>query len=317
MNKNSLIFLAGHKGLVGSSVLNNLKNQGFKKIITIDKKTIDLRDYNKLSNYFKNRNIDYMIMAAARAGGILANSKFQKDFFFENIEIQNNLLKLALKKKIKRTIYLGTSCIYPKLSKNPIKEDYLLTGKLEKTNQCYAIAKIAGIILSESLFNDHNLDVVCLMPTNIYGVNDNFDKFSGHVIPAMINKIDEAKRLKRKSVKLLGTGKPIREFLFADDLAKAILHVLKSKKKIINKVCKNQFPLINIGSGDSISIKDLSKKIAKIFNYKGKIIFDDRFPDGTMKKNLNSKLINALGWHSVTSLNKGLKISIDNYIKNR
>ena len=317
MNKDSSIFLAGHKGLVGSSVLDNLKSQGFKKIITIDKKKIDLRDYNKLLKYFKNRNIDYMIMAAARAGGILANSKFQKDFFFENIEIQNNLLKLALKKKIKRTIYLGTSCIYPKFSKNPIKENYLLTGKLEKTNQCYAIAKIAGIILSESLFNDHNLDVVCLMPTNIYGVNDNFDKFSGHVIPAMINKINEAKRLKRKSVKLLGTGKPIREFLFADDLAKAILLVLRSKKKTINKVCKKQFPLINVGSGESISIKDLSKKIAKISNYKGKIIFDDRFPDGTMKKNLNSELINALGWHPITSLNKGLRISIDNYIKNR
>jgi GDP-L-fucose synthase len=317
MNKDSSIFLAGHKGLVGSSVLNDLKSQGFKKIITIDKKKVDLRDYDKILNYFKNRNIDYMIMAAARAGGILANSKFQKDFFFENIEIQNNLLKLALKKKIKRTIYLGTSCIYPKFSKNPIKEDYLLTGKLEKTNQCYAIAKIAGIILSEALFNDHKLDVVCLMPTNIYGVNDNFDKFSGHVIPAMINKINEAKRLKRKSVKLLGTGKPIREFLFADDLAKAILLVLRSKKKTINKVCKKQFPLINVGSGESISIKNLSKKIAKISNYKGKIIFDDRFPDGTMKKNLNSKLINALGWHPITSLNKGLRISIDNYIKNR
>ena len=317
MKKDSSIFLAGHKGLVGSSVLNNLKSQGFKKIITIDKKKIDLRDYDKLLSYFKNRNIDYMIMAAARAGGILANNKFQKDFFFENIEIQNNLLKLALKKKIKRTIYLGTSCIYPKLSKNPIKEDCLLTGKLEKTNQCYAIAKIAGIILSESLFNNHNLDVICLMPTNIYGVNDNFDKFSGHVIPAMINKIDEAKSLNRKSVKLLGTGKPIREFLFADDLAKAILLVLRSKKKTINKVCKKQFPLINVGSGESISIKNLSEKIAKISNYKGKIIFDDRFPDGTMKKNLNSKLMNALGWHPITSLNKGLKISIDSYIKNR
>ena len=317
MNKNSSIFLAGHKGLVGSEVLNLLKSKGYKKIIVIDKKKIDLRNYEKLSKYFKNKNIDYLVMAAARAGGILANSKFQKDFFLENIEIQNNLLKLALNKKIKRTIYLGTSCIYPKFAKNPIKEDYLLTGKLEKTNQCYAIAKIAGIKLSEALYEDHNLDVVCLMPTNIYGRNDNFDKFSGHVIPAMINKINEAKILKKKSLQLLGTGRPIREFLFADDLAQAILLVLKRKKQDIYKACKNKFPLINVGSGKSISIKDLSKKIAKLSNYKGKIAFNKNFPDGTLKKNLNSKIVNSLGWYAATSLDKGLKITIDHYLRNK
>ena len=317
MNKNSSIFLAGHKGLVGSAVLDKLRKQGFKKIIVIDKKKIDLRDYKKLSKYFKNKNIDYMIMAAARAGGILANSKFQKDFFFENIEIQNNLLKLALQKKIKRTIYLGTSCIYPKFSKNPIKEDYLLTGKLEKTNQCYAIAKIAGIKLSEVLYEDHNLDIVCLMPTNIYGINDNFDKFSGHVIPAMISKINDAKKLNKSSVKLLGTGKPIREFLFADDLAESILLVLKKNKKKIYQSCKNKFPLFNVGSGISISIKNLSKKIAYLSNYKGKIIFDTKYPDGTPKKNLNSRIIKSLGWKSITSLDKGLKKCIDHYKENK
>jgi GDP-L-fucose synthase len=317
MNKNSSIFLAGHKGLVGSAVLDKLRKQGFKKIIVIDKKKVDLRDYKKLSKYFKNKNIDYMIMAAARAGGILANSKFQKDFFFENIEIQNNLLKLALQKKIKRTIYLGTSCIYPKFSKNPIKEDYLLTGKLEKTNQCYAIAKIAGIKLSEVLYEDHNLDIVCLMPTNIYGINDNFDKFSGHVIPAMISKINDAKKLNKSTVKLLGTGKPIREFLFADDLAESILLVLKKNKKKIYRSCKNKFPLINVGSGISISIKNLSKKIAYLSNYKGKIIFDTKYPDGTPKKNLNSRIIKSLGWKSITSLDKGLKKCIDHYVENK
>ena len=248
MDKNSSIFLAGHKGLVGSAVFRNLKKKGFRKIITLEKKKINLRDYKKLSKYFKNKKIDYMIMAAARAGGIMANMTYQKNFFFENIEIQNSLLKLALEKKIKRTIFLGTSCIYPKLSKNPIKEDYLLSGKLEKTNQCYAIAKIAGIKLSEALYEDHNLDIVCLMPTNIYGINDNFDKFSGHVIPAMINKINEAKIKKKKSIKLLGTGKPIREFLYADDLAELILITLNLKKKKIFKACGNKFPLINVGS---------------------------------------------------------------------
>jgi len=193
MNKNSLIFLAGHKGLVGSAVHRKLKNEGFKKIITLDKKKIDLRDHVKLFRYFKNKKIDYMIMAAARAGGIMANLNNQKDFLIENIEIQNSLLQLALKKKIKRTIFLGTSCIYPKVSKIPIKEKYLLSGKLEKTNQCYAIAKIAGIKLCETLYEDHNIDIVCLMPTNVYGHNDNFNQDTGHVIPAMISKIHEAK----------------------------------------------------------------------------------------------------------------------------
>ena len=198
MKKSSVIFLAGHKGLVGSSVLRNLKKKNYRKIITIDRKKLDLRDYKKVLLFFKNKKIDYLIMAAARAGGILANNKFQKDFFLENIEIQNNLLKLALKKKIKRTIFLGTSCIYPKLSKNPIKEEYLLTGKLEKTNQCYAIAKIAGIKFSEALYSNNKLDIVCLMPTNIYGLNDNFDQFSGHVIPAMISKINDSVIKKKK-----------------------------------------------------------------------------------------------------------------------
>ena len=202
MNKNSSIFLAGHKGLVGSAVYRKLKNEGFKKIITLDKKKIDLRDHVKLFRHFKNKKIDYMIMAAARAGGIMANLNNQKDFFIENIEIQNSLLQLALKKKIKRTIFLGTSCIYPKFSKIPIKEEYLLSGKLEKTNQCYAIAKISGIKLCETLYEDHNIDIVCLMPTNVYGLNDNFNQDTGHVIPAMISKIHEAKINNKKNLKL-------------------------------------------------------------------------------------------------------------------
>ena len=198
INKNDNIYIAGHNGLVGSSVLKKLKEQGFKNLITVDKKKLNLQNYSKVSKFFKNRKIDYMIMAAARAGGIMANLNNQKDFFLENVEIQNSLLKLALKKKIKRTIFLGTSCIYPKFSKTPIKEEYLLNGKLEKTNQCYAIAKIAGIKLCETLYEDHNLDIICLMPTNVYGVNDNFDKNNGHVIPAIISKITEAKKKKYK-----------------------------------------------------------------------------------------------------------------------
>ena len=197
MKKTDKIFIAGHNGLVGKATLDLLKKKGFKNLITVSKKKLDLRDKFKVLKYFKNKKIDYMIMAAARAGGIIANSTNQKDFFLENVEIQNSLLNLALDKKIKRTIFLGTSCIYPKHSKTPIKEEALLTGKLEKTNQCYAIAKISGIKLCEALIEDFKLDIICLMPTNVYGHNDNFHKVNGHVIPAMITKFEEAIKKKK------------------------------------------------------------------------------------------------------------------------
>ena len=313
MNRKSKIFLAGHKGLVGSAIYQVLKKKKFKNIITIDKKKIDLRDYKKLFNFFKNKKIDYIIMAAARAGGILANSNNQRDFFLENIEIQNNLLKLALSKKAKRTIYLGTSCIYPKFAKNPIKEESLLTGKLEKTNQCYAIAKIAGIKLCEALFEDDNLDVVCLMPTNIYGINDNFDKFSGHVIPSMISKFVEAKKRNLREVQLLGTGKPVREFLHADDLANAVLDILQTSKKKLLKISGNKLPLINIGSGKHITIKKLAQLISNSVGFKGQIKFDKKFPDGTLRKNLNSSKIKKLGWKPKIYLKPG----IDKVVKSR
>ncbi len=248
-----------------------------------------------------------MVMCAARAGGILANNFNQKDFFFENIEIQNSLLKLALKKKIKRTIFLGTSCIYPKFAKTPIKEESLLTGKLEKTNQCYALAKISGIKLCESLYEDFNLDVICLMPTNVYGENDKFDKINGHVIPAMIAKFEQAKEYKRKNVKLLGTGKPLREFIHANDLAEAIFFCLKIRKNLLKKIFKSNLPIINVGTGDEISIRSLSKLIANFIGYKGKIIFDKSLPDGTFRKGLDSSKIKNLGWEPKINFKLGLR----------
>jgi len=314
MNKNSLIFLAGHKGLVGSAVHRKLKNEGFKKIITLDKKKIDLRDHVKLFRYFKNKKIDYMIMAAARAGGIMANLNNQKDFLIENIEIQNSLLQLALKKKIKRTIFLGTSCIYPKVSKIPIKEKYLLSGKLEKTNQCYAIAKIAGIKLCETLYEDHNIDIVCLMPTNVYGHNDNFNQDTGHVIPAMISKIHEAKINNKKKIKLLGTGRPMREFIYSDDLADSIFLCLNLSKINLKKKFNNKLPILNVGTSDELSIKNLSKLISKLIGYKGLIKFDKNFPDGTYRKKLDSKKINSLGWYPKIKLKAGLKKVIEKRI---
>jgi len=311
VKKSDNIFIAGHKGLVGNAIYNLLKKKGFKNLITIDRKKIDLRNSIQVDNFFKNKNIDYMVMAAARAGGIIANSSNQKDFFLENIEIQNSLLKLALKKKIKRTIYLGTSCIYPKFSKVPIKEESLLTGVLEKTNQCYAIAKIAGIKLCEALFEDYNLDIVCLMPTNVYGDNDNFNKITGHVIPAIISKIEEAKKLNKKIVKLLGTGKPLREFIHTEDLAESIFKCLFVSKKVLKKKYKHRLPVINVGTNEEISIKNLSNLIAKLVRYKGKIEFDHKSPDGTYRKGLDSSKIRDLGWYPRIKLEDGLKKVIE------
>ena len=306
MEKKSFIFLAGHNGLVGKSVLDLLRKKGYENIITIDKKKLDLRNFDKVKKFFNKKKIDYMVMAAARAGGIIANSCNQKDFYLENVEIQNSLLKLALEKKIKRTIYLGTSCIYPKLAKNPISEESLLTGELEKTNQCYAIAKISGIKLSEALFQDYKLNIICLMPTNVYGPNDNFDTVNGHVIPAIISKLIDAKKKKKRNIKLLGTGKPIREFIHSNDLAQAIFTCLKTPQKKIRKIFSKNLPIINVGSGESLTILKLSKLIAKKLNYKGTIVFDKNSPDGTFKKNLNSKKIQKLGWKPKIKLSKGL-----------
>ena len=307
MNTNSRIFIAGHKGLVGSAVHSLLKKKGYKNLITVDKKKLDLRNSAKVEKFFKSTKIDYMIMAAARAGGILANSHNQKDFFLENIEIQNSLLKLTLIKNIKRTIFLGTSCIYPKYSKTPIKEESLLSGKLEKTNECYAIAKIAGIKLCEALFENYKKDIICLMPTNVYGKNDHFDKFNGHVIPAMITKFIEAKKKNKKKIRLLGTGKPLREFIHSDDLADAILFCLKLKKIDIFKIFKSNLPIMNVGTKDEIKIKSLSELIRKYVKFDGAIEFDKNYPDGTLRKNLDKKKIRSLGWFPKIKFKEGLR----------
>lgn len=311
MKKSDRIFVAGHKGLVGSSILDLLKKKGFKNLITIDRKNLDLRNYHNVEKFFKFKKIDYMIMAAARAGGIIANSQNQKDFFLDNIEIQNSLLKLALKKNIKRTIFLGTSCIYPKVSKTPIDENSLLKGPLEKTNQCYAIAKISGIKLCETLYEDHNLDIVCLMPTNVYGKKDNFDKTNGHVIPAVIAKVESVIKKNKKKLELLGTGKPLREFIHSEDLASAILFTLSLNKKKLKDIFKSNLPMINVGTSDEISIKNLAKLIIKFYGFKGKIVFDHKSPDGTFRKNLNKRILTKLGWTPKIKLKHGLKEVIE------
>jgi GDP-L-fucose synthase len=307
INKQSKIFITGHKGLVGSSLYTLLKAKGYKNLIVADRYKLDLLDKKGVENFIKNKKVEIIVNCAAKVGGILANKTNPVDFFYENIMMQNNLLMSASKYNVKRIVYLGSSCIYPKQTKTPIKEDQLLTGKLEKTNEAYALAKISGIKLSEFLFYQKKLDVVCVMPTNLYGVNDNFDKYSSHVIPGMIAKFLFSKKNNKKSVELWGSGKPLREFMFNDDLSEAIHLILKSSKKKILKVTKNDFPIFNVGTGKNISIKNLAKLIKKIVNYKGQIKFNRSYPDGTRKKNLNSSRIKLLGWSPKIKLEDGIR----------
>ncbi len=311
IKKNSRIFIAGHNGLVGNAIFNKFKKKGFKNLIVRNRKQLDLINQNKVNNFFKKKKIEYLVICAAKVGGIMSNSTYPTEFIYENLMIQSNLLKAALDYKVKKTIFLGTSCIYPKFAKNPIKEEYLLSGTLEKTNEPYAIAKISGIKLCEAMNKQFGFNVICLMPTNLYGGNDNFDEFNSHVIPGILTKILKAKQKNTKYVKLWGTGKPKREFLFVDDLARAVFYLINLKKN--KKIFKN-FPIINVGSGEEISIKNLAYKIKKVCKYKGKIIFDKKFPDGTPKKSLDSSKIKRLGWKPKVKLERGLKIVHNNYL---
>ncbi|WP_075522623.1 NAD-dependent epimerase/dehydratase family protein [Candidatus Pelagibacter communis] len=306
IKKKSRIFIAGHNGLVGSSVLGLLKKKNYSNLIIENKRNLDLRNYHNVDKFFKKKKIEFLIICAARVGGIMANSKYPTEFLLENLQIQNNLLTCANKYNLKRTIFLGSSCIYPKYSKTPIKENNLLNGKLEKTNEAYALAKIAGIKLSQFIYSQYGKDIICLMPTNIYGTNDNFQEKTGHVIPGLITKFLKAKR-NRKDVEVLGTGKPLREFLHVDDLSNAIYVSLKISKKKLKKIFDSELPLLNVGTGQNISIKNLANLISKIINFKGKILFNKQFPDGTYKKNLDSRLMRKLGWSPKIKLKEGLE----------
>jgi len=306
IKKSSKIYIAGHNGLVGSELLSLLIESGYKKILFKSRKELDLTNQIAVDNFFKKNKPEFLIICAAKVGGILENKNYPMEFLLDNLSIQKNLLLAAMKHNIKRTIFLGSSCIYPKFSKTPIKESYLMTGKLEKTNESYALAKIVGMKLCEIMFHKYKKDIICLMPTNLYGDNDNFDIASSHVIPGLISKFLLAKKNKL-DVKIWGSGKPIREFLHVKDLAEAILILLKSNKLKIKKVSNNELPIINIGSGESISIKNLALLIKKISQFKGRVIFDKKYPDGTINKNLDSSKIKKFQWHAKIKLEKGLE----------
>jgi GDP-L-fucose synthase len=293
-NKN--IFIAGHNGMVGNAILNLLQKSGYTNIITANRDSLDLRDAKMVSDFFINEKIDVVIDAAAKVGGILANDSFPYSFIMENMQIQNNLIDASVKNNISKFIFLGSSCIYPKFAQQPLKEEYLMSGYLEPTNEWYAIAKISGIYACKAAKKQFGLNMVSLMPTNLYGQNDNFNLNSSHVLPAMLRKFHEAKETS-SNVTLWGTGSPLREFLHVSDLAEAVLFSLKYN---LNE------DLYNVGFGTDISIYDLAQLVKKVVGFEGKIIWDKTKPDGTPKKLMDSSKIQSLGWTPKIDLEEGV-----------
>lgn len=309
------IFITGHKGMVGSSVVREFKKKKFGKIILRDKKKLNLLNSNAVNSFIKKNKPDIIINCAGKVGGILANSKFPTEFLNENILIQSNLINSAYKNNINNFINLGSSCIYPKNSKQPIKEDYLLSSKLEKTNEAYALAKITGLKLCEYYNTQYGKSYLTLMPCNLYGPNDNFDSSNSHFIPALIRKITNSKINNFAKTEIWGTGKPKREVMHVDDLASVIYFLTKLKirndKKLISLIKKNS--LINVGSGVELKIKQFAEVIKKILKTKSKLVYNTNYPDGTPRKVLDNYKIRSLGWKPKISLNKGLKETIKWY----
>ncbi|HIB38464.1 MAG TPA: GDP-L-fucose synthase [Mesonia sp.] len=308
VNKENKIFVAGHRGMVGSAITKTLKDSGYKNLILVSSKDLDLRKQKEVDDFFKKHRPDIVIDAAARVGGILANSQYPYNFLMENLQIQNNLIDGSVNNDVSKFIFLGSSCIYPKMANQPLKEDYLLTNELEPTNQWYAIAKIAGVKACEAVREQYGKDYISLMPTNLYGENDNFDLKTSHVLPAMIRKFDEAKENNHSSVKLWGSGSPKREFLHVKDLASAVQFSLE------NRLDEN---LYNVGSGVDISIKNLAETIQGIIGHKGEIFWDSSKPDGTPRKLMDTKKMSDQGWKYSIDLEDGIKSTYEWYLKNK
>jgi len=298
MNKKEKIYIAGHKGMVGSAVWRALEKRGYTNLVGVSSKKLNLRNQQAVLDFYKEEKPSVVIDAAAKVGGILANKDYPYDFLMQNMQIQNNLIDGALDSGIEKFIFLGSSCIYPKFAPQPLKEEYLLTDPLEPTNEWYAIAKISGVKACQAIRNQYGKDFVSLMPTNLYGYFDNFDLQSSHVLPAMLRKFHEAKINGNTPVKLWGSGTPMREFLFVDDMAEAVVFALENKLPEY---------LYNIGSGKDITIKHLAETIQNVVGHKGDIIWDNSKPDGTPRKLLDVSKMKALGWHYSTNLKEGVE----------
>lgn len=296
MNKTSKIFIAGHNGMVGSAILRNLQDKGFSNFVLKSSKELDLRDAKAVADFFEEEKPEFVFLAAAKVGGIVANNTYRADFLYENLMIQNNVIHEAYKNKVEKLLFLGSSCIYPKLAPQPLKEEYLLTGILEPTNEPYAIAKIAGIKMCDAYRSQYGCNFISVMPTNLYGPNDNYDLQNSHVLPAMIRKFHEAK-LNGTSVELWGTGSPKREFLHADDMAEACVFLMENY---------NEPGLVNIGTGEDLSIKELAEMIQKITKFEGEIIWDHTKPDGTPRKLMDVSKLHTLGWKHKIALEEGI-----------
>jgi len=306
INKNSKIFVAGHRGMVGSAILRKLKELRYKKIFFQTRKQLNLIDQNKVLKYFNKIKPDAVIIAAAKVGGIKANNEKRAEFIYENLSIQNNIIHSSFKSGVKNLIFLGSSCVYPKNSKIPIKEDYLLSNYLEKTNEPYAIAKIAGINLCESYNHQYGVNYKCLMPCNAYGINDNYDPDGSHFLPALIRKIIEAIKQNKEFIQIWGSGKPLRELIFSDDIADACIYFLNKK---------TNHSLINVGSGVEKSINDYAKYIMKYLGVNLKIKHGKNNLDGTYRKLMDSSLAKKYGWKYKTDLSSGLAITINDYLE--
>ena len=315
IKRNDKIFIAGHNGMVGSGIVRALKQFGYKNILIVNRKEVDLTDINAVSNWFLENKPTVVISAAARVGGIYANNNYPYDFIMENMKIQNNLIESSWKNNVRRFLFLGSSCMYPKLAEQPIKESSLLSGYVEKTNEAYAIAKISGLKLCQALRKQHNFDAISLIPTNIYGPGDNFHPENSHVIPALIRKFSEAKKENSESVTCWGSGNIKREFLHVDDLGEACVFVLEEWDPDSESAPKDDkgiaLDYLNVGYGSDITIKELADIISSRCNYKGNIYWDIRKPDGSPKKQLSIQKLSELGWHSKRKLELGIQSSID------
>lgn len=308
MQKDSRIYIAGITGMVGSAIFRKLTELGYTNIISLPRKNLDLTNQSQVNKFFERYKPEYVFLCAAKVGGIKANNEFKADFIYENIMIQSNIINSAKQSGVKKLLFLGSSCIYPKNCQQPIKEEYLLTGELEPTNDAYAIAKIAGIKMCQSFNEQYGTNFISVMPTNLYGKNDNYDLNTSHVLPAMIRKLHEAKLEGKDDVKIWGDGTPMREFLYVDDLADACLHLMGNY---------NDSEIVNIGTGEDITIKNLANLVKDIIGFEGDIYFNTKMPNGTPRKLLDISKLTNLGWKYKINLKEGIQKTYIDYVKNR
>jgi GDP-L-fucose synthase len=307
LEKQAKIYVAGHRGMVGSAIVRKLQKDGYTNLVLKTSAELDLRDQVKVADFFAAEKPDYVFLAAAKVGGIVANNTYRADFLYENLAIQNNIIHSSFVNKVKKLQFLGSSCIYPKLAPQPLKESYLLSGYLEETNEPYAIAKIAGIKMCEAYRAQYGCDFISVMPTNLYGPNDNYDLENSHVLPAMIRKFQEAKERGDASMTLWGTGSPMREFLHADDLAEACVYLMETY---------SDSELVNIGTGIDVTIKELAETVKEIVGFTGSIQWDTSRPDGTPRKLMDVSKLHSLGWKHKIELKEGIALAYQDFLTN-